>query len=248
VFDFAEAIFQGRSRGLPLDLSGLSGRDRVVEAASQSPKLLFRSRPGLECAGCGVRRRLQFLHACLESRALLCERLPGGAELRCHGVELLTAGALLALLLPHLKTKNVFRHPDLLASLSLLAIALCSWHFHLESTDAITFGITVVELAAVALIYVCLVPERSVLRLLFAHPVTSYVGKVSYGIYLWHYPLFVYLWGRYPWYVVLFGGGLAAFTLAVISYHSVEAVARRYSRKLRVRDTPAPAAILSQPG
>jgi peptidoglycan/LPS O-acetylase OafA/YrhL len=77
------------------------------------------------------------------------------------------------------------------------------------------------------------VPDRSAIRALFAHPIPNYVGKVSYGIFLWHYPIFVYLWGRCPWYVVLFGGGLIAFMLAVASYHTLEKVARRYSRRLR---------------
>jgi peptidoglycan/LPS O-acetylase OafA/YrhL len=85
------------------------------------------------------------------------------------------------------------------------------------------------------------------MRRLFAHPIASYVGRVSYGIYLWHYPIFVYLWGRYPWYVVLFGGGLAAFALAVLSYHTVERVARRHARRLR-ESGPATAAVSVLPG
>ena len=40
-----------------------------------------------------------------------------------------------------------------------------------------------------------------------AHPLPAFIGKMSYGIYLWHYPIFVYLWDRYPWYVILIGGG-----------------------------------------
>ena len=160
----------------------------------------------------------------------------------------LTAGSLLALLLPYLKKRPAFRRPGLLAALSLIAIAVSSWRFHAESSDGMMFGITVVELGAVALIYVCLIPGRSVVPALFAHPAASYVGKVSYGIYLWHYPLFVYLWGKYPWYVVLLGGTLASFTLAVISYHTVEEVARRYSRKLRSGDARAAAVAATQPG
>jgi len=160
----------------------------------------------------------------------------------------LTAGSLLAALIPYLKSRISVRHPDVIAFLAVAAIAVCSWRFHLQSNAAMIFGITVVELAAVALVIVCLVSEQSVVRAMLAHPVPSYVGRVSYGIYLWHYPIFVYMWGRCPWYVVLFGGGLAAFTLAVLSYHSVERIARRYARKLREdgpHDVVSPA---SQPG
>jgi peptidoglycan/LPS O-acetylase OafA/YrhL len=115
----------------------------------------------------------------------------------------------------------------------MLAIAVCSWRFHVQSNAAMVFGITVVEVAAVALVYLCLAPGTSAIRGLFAHPLATYVGKVSFGMYLWHYPIFVYAYGRYPWYQVLFGGGLIAFLLAVISYHTVEKVARRHSRRLR---------------
>jgi peptidoglycan/LPS O-acetylase OafA/YrhL len=160
----------------------------------------------------------------------------------------LTAGSLLAVLIPYMKARMSPRLADVVAVLAIVAIAVCSWRFHVQSNAAMIFGITVVELAAVALIYVCLAPERSVVRAMFAHPVASYVGKVSYGIYLWHYPIFVYLWGRHPWYVVLFGGGLAAFALAVVSYHTVERVARRYARSLS-EDSPrnVPTSV-SQPG
>jgi peptidoglycan/LPS O-acetylase OafA/YrhL len=160
----------------------------------------------------------------------------------------LTIGSLIAMLLPYLRTRTPFRHADALAAISLVAIALCSWRFHVLSNAAMMWGITVVELAAVVLIWVCVVPERSAIRALLAHPVASYVGRVSYGIYLWHYPIFVYLWGRCPWYVVLVGGGAAAFVLAVASYHTVEHVARRYARKLRDGGGRPIAVPVSQPG
>lgn len=155
----------------------------------------------------------------------------------------LTAGSLLAVLLPWLKSRRSPRRLspahgrsgalDTLAVVAMFAIAVCSWRFHVQSNAAMVFGITVVEMAAVVLIYLCLAPEASAVRALFAHPVANYVGKVSYGIYLWHYPIFVYAYGRYPWYFVLFGGGLIALVLAVASYHTVEKVARRYSRRLK---------------
>jgi len=160
----------------------------------------------------------------------------------------LTAGSLLAAVIPYLKSRVSLLNLDSVAVLALVAITVCSWRFHVQSNAAMIFGITIVEMAAVALVYVCLVPGQSVVRAMLAHPVASYVGKVSYGIYLWHYPIFVYLWGRYPWYVVLFGGGLAAFTLAVASYHTVERVARRYARRLREDEPHDVTASVSQTG
>jgi peptidoglycan/LPS O-acetylase OafA/YrhL len=155
----------------------------------------------------------------------------------------LTVGSLLALLLPFLRTRASFPRADLAAFVALAAIGLCSWRFHVRSSAAMMYGITVVELAAAVLICVCVLAERSIVRSVLANPVASYVGKVSYGIYLWHYPIFVYLWGHHPWYVVFFGGGLAALCLSAASYHTVEKLARSYARRLREDIAPAPARV-----
>ena len=157
----------------------------------------------------------------------------------------LTAGSLLALLLTQWRPRFRFRHTELAGIVALIVIALCTWKFHVQSNAAMFFGITMVEMAAVALVFLCLSPESKIVRPLFAHPLASYIGRMSYGIYLWHYPIFVYLWGRAPWYVILFGGGLVSLGLAMVSYHTVERVARHHSRKLRAA-TPAAEAVAAQ--
>jgi peptidoglycan/LPS O-acetylase OafA/YrhL len=142
----------------------------------------------------------------------------------------LIAGSLLALLLTG-KRQPVWRHAELAAMSGLAVITICSWRFHVLSTGAMTYGIAAIEFATLALIYVAMSSEGSRVRRALAHPVPAYLGKMSYGIYLWHYPIFVYMWGRYPWYEILLIGGTATLGLAIVSYHSVEKLARDYLRR-----------------
>jgi peptidoglycan/LPS O-acetylase OafA/YrhL len=147
----------------------------------------------------------------------------------------LIGGSLLAVLLTG-NRRPAWRHAELAAMTGLAVLALCSWRFQVLSTGAMTYGIAAVEFATLALIYVAITPEYSRVRRVLAHPVPAYVGKMSYGIYLWHYPIFVYMWGRYPWYAILLIGGAASLGLAIVSYHSVEKLARDYLRRDGVRE------------
>ncbi|MEO8017819.1 MAG: acyltransferase [Pseudomonadota bacterium] len=148
----------------------------------------------------------------------------------------LTVGSLLAVLLTNSRQRRS-RHADLAALSGLAVIALCTWRFQVLSTSAMVFGMAAVEMATLTLIYVAVTADGSFVQRALAHPVPSFIGKMSYGIYLWHYPIFIYLWGRCPWYVTLVGGGVASLTLAVVSYYSVERIARHYARN---RKTEAP--------
>lgn len=53
------------------------------------------------------------------------------------------------------------------------------------------------------------------------------IGKLSYGIYLWHYPIMLWMrWeGLTGWVPLVIGGG-SAILCAAISYHTVERLAR----------------------
>jgi peptidoglycan/LPS O-acetylase OafA/YrhL len=72
-------------------------------------------------------------------------------------------------------------------------------------------------------------PETVVLKSFAARPVVA-VGTISYGLYLWHWPVWVYLKHTFPqwelpthqWVAVM-----ASFTLSLLSYLLLESPARR---------------------
>lgn len=141
----------------------------------------------------------------------------------------LVIGALLSLFLSSRAHLQISRS-DLLALLALLIVAGCTWHYTVNSQAALIYGITAVELATVALIIIAMNAPTARTCAILSHPVPTYIGRMSYGMYLWHYPIFVYLWGHWPWYWILPVGGVLTFGLAVISYHTIEGFARDYWR------------------
>lgn len=84
------------------------------------------------------------------------------------------------------------------------------------------------ELAAASMILAILAKGGEGLR----HPALVHVGRLSYGLYLFHYPIMKYLTEQgLSWYWVLLLGGGLSYLMAWISYHSIE----RYARQRRQR-------------
>ncbi|MBT2568969.1 acyltransferase [Arthrobacter sp. ISL-85] len=78
--------------------------------------------------------------------------------------------------------------------------------------------------------------ERSPLWLL-TNPVASYLGDISYSLYLWHFPVAILLLSIYPrgsaeYYVV---GTLAILIASILSFHLVENPARKFERPKRAK-------------
>ena len=144
----------------------------------------------------------------------------------------LAAGALLFLLAEH---RAPIRHAQPVAwlSLALLAVALAT-----ASPGSTPFPgavLPVIGTLGVILAFRAL-PETSWLRRGFAHPVPTYLGRISYSLYLWHWPVFV----LFRWTVGLDGVVPMAAAVAVslgaaaLSYRWVETPSRRSQHLLRL--------------
>ena len=101
--------------------------------------------------------------------------------------------------------------------LALLVIALATGH---RTGPAVMYlTIPLADAAALGLI-------AGASSLPLAHPWLAWVGRMSYGIYLWHVPMMAALKTSFPWWQAFVLGGGAATLAAWISYSTVEAVAR----------------------
>ncbi|HEV2361846.1 MAG TPA: acyltransferase family protein [Acidimicrobiales bacterium] len=104
-------------------------------------------------------------------------------------------------------------------------VLLVSWRATGASSALYRFGFLGVDLAVLAVIYSATkVPTSPLARLLSLRPLRA-VGTISYGLYLWHWPVFVVLdgarTGEKGW--ALFGIRVAAtFVVSVASYVLVE--------------------------
>jgi peptidoglycan/LPS O-acetylase OafA/YrhL len=100
---------------------------------------------------------------------------------------------------------------------------------------------TIVALAGAWLISICCSgSDRRVSDVLEFRPLRS-VGRMSYGLYLWHFPIFMALWERgYS----KDGGKTAAVALVLtvccagLSFHFVERPAQRLKQRLSSRLVP----------
>ena len=139
----------------------------------------------------------------------------------------LTIGALLAFVLNTYQEKTPSLDFNFLAPVSFFILALCTWRFGIASTAAMTYGIIGVELASLVLIFVVVNTQNGWVYWLLSNRPVAFIGRMSYGLYLWHYPIFHYMWGQFSWYVTLLVGSGISLALAVISYYTVERFARQ---------------------
>jgi peptidoglycan/LPS O-acetylase OafA/YrhL len=115
----------------------------------------------------------------------------------------------------------------------LACAAGLAWSFTRGNPDSFPFPGALLPVAAGSglIALVCARPDAAPARLLRTPPFT-FVGRISYSLYLWHWPVFVLL----RWTVGLNGkvAGLAAlaiaFTAAIASYWLIEQRVRRSSR------------------
>lgn len=100
------------------------------------------------------------------------------------------------------------------------------------TSEAVTLEITLAEIASFALI--CYLAEHGNRRF-FSSRTMTYVGRLSYGIYVWHFPFVLVLRDDHaqPWWVTLPATLVFSFTAAAICLHLVDDPLKRWRKHAR---------------
>ena len=217
---------------------------RPVEVLGGGSLVLLRAPPDRRDPEWVRRRRLHVLFgvACLGSLAsavLMALLAPDGYTTRAYygtdtRAQALLVGAAVAIGLTLWREGSRRRWFTRLASVLAVAGVLGTaalWATTSEtSTFAFSGGFLVASLAAGAVVLGCATAPRSlVVRLLELPPLPQW-GRISYGVYLWYWPVLLVMtgqrlhWGVYPLFLARVGITVA---IAAISYDLVEMPVRR---------------------
>ncbi len=170
--------------------------------------------------------------------AVLCARLyrPDAMARAYYGTDTraqaLLIGAALAALLVRRPTARTRRRPvPGVAGWAGVAVTAGLWHYGSdEAAWMYRGGLTVAALATAAVIAHTVTSPGSVLSRALSLPPLVGLGRISYGVYLWHWPLFTFVTtdatglSRWPLFAVRLAGTLA---LALLSYYLIEQPVRR---------------------
>lgn len=130
----------------------------------------------------------------------------------------LAAGALISIIKPN-EVKNKFS--GILSSFGLILIFLSYFVFPGSGSVSI-FGVLPVLGSAIFIFYS---NQQSFVKSVISNPVIVYIGKISYSLYLWHWPIILiakYYEYRFPHLYLNIVIVCLTFVLSILSYHLVE--------------------------
>lgn len=169
-------------------------------------------------------------------------------------VDMLLMGALLAVAF-HAGAGNILRRVSAWAVgpalVYLAAVAVLVPEFNVAGAEKkvylyYTIGLPAVGIATCALIAFLVTHQSSLLTRIFSLPPFDYLGRISYGMYLWHYPIILLLQVRFapdPNITLLLALPLTV-AAATVSWFALERpLARRFHHRLVARPRvagPAP--------
>lgn len=116
---------------------------------------------------------------------------------------------------------------DVMGIISLLVV--CFIVTHIAGYDEVLYkGGYLLTSFFTALVILSILRRNSLLSKVLSIPVIDWLGKLSYSIYLWHYPIIILISGgkKSSWYIMLLEVVLS-LVMAVISYYVVETPIRR---------------------
>ncbi len=125
----------------------------------------------------------------------------------------------------------------LLSPLALLALAAFFLWANYESLQMYYWGFFLVDVVAAVLVLDLALGRDGWIRRLFASRPLVWFGTLSYGLYLWHYPVFyLMLHGGFAPLTVLLLGGSLAVALACLSWYGLERPCLRLKRHFQGGD------------
>lgn len=149
-------------------------------------------------------------------------RLSRGLDTRADA---LLIGCSLALILSASAFRRI-KTLSLTGPLSILSLLACLFLLLFAAErDPVTINYLywLVPSFAALIILDCVIGEDSLTQKILSTKAFVYVGKISYGLYLWHFPIMLYLLkSGYTWDTILAVGTVATFIIASLSYHYLE--------------------------
>jgi peptidoglycan/LPS O-acetylase OafA/YrhL len=140
-----------------------------------------------------------------------------------HGTGLV-AGAALAFALPKLKPKPFWAVAGALTIVALGFFSSKQWTWA---------TITLAEVAAVLIIAAVMAGNAGTVGTVLRRGILVRGGKISYAVYLWHYPFVCFVRTKWDFMPTALATLLFSFSMAVISNHTAEAYGRRLRRQTR---------------
>ncbi len=129
-------------------------------------------------------------------------------------------------------------NPTVLLLISSAFIVVVCWRVPTSKLVFHEFGLTIVAMASAYIIGFLVDVDPSPIRAFFSNPVLAYLGKISYGAYLYHYPIIKGLEQQASAHVALFGI-TSTLAIASASYVLVESPVLRFQQKHRGREAAA---------
>lgn len=172
------------------------------------------------------------------------DRLYNGTDMR--GDALLIGCALgVAMAIPRVRQSAALqRTAKLLAVPSVVALAVGGFAMD-QQNRAMYGGISLLfTLASACLITALVLPEQTIPHCIFRSPPLVFLGRICYGLYIWHYPIYM---------VVLFGFGIAdplslgmigvplTFAAALLSWRFIESPFLKAKDRLSLEGAKHPA-------